>query len=518
MPMSFRFAPVAVECHRHFLGILAQSGFFLAVLSTDVAPLAARGAERPSRPNIVFMLADDLGYGELGCYGQEKIRTPRIDELARGGMRFTQHYSGCAVCAPSRCVLMTGKHTGHSFIRDNLSTPPEGNWPIPTDTVTLVKLLQQSGYVTGGFGKWGLGGPGSTGMPTKQGINRWFGFYCQGKAHNHYPISLWDNDQPFPLDNPDFSTKQKFPADADPTKPENYARYSGTQFAPDLITEQALEFLRQNRSRPFFLYFPSTIPHLALQVPEDSLVPYAGKLDDSPYNGGRGYLPHIMPHAAYAAMVSRLDRHVGQLVDLVRELELEGNTIFVFTSDNGPAYDGDGGTDSDYFHSAAGLRGRKGSLYEGGFRVPLIVAWKGRIAAGSVSDRVSGFEDWLPTILELAGAAERIPADVDGISLLPTLLGSEQPPRPFLYREFPGYGGQQMARMGDWKGVRQHLLPQKKGDQPDLRIELYNLKEDPHEERNVAAEHPEIVARLGKLMKEQHTPSEVFPLAALDKE
>lgn len=479
----------------------------------------AHSAEKTGAPNIVFILADDLGYGDLGCFGQKKIRTPHLDRLAAEGMRLTQHYSGNAVCAPSRCVLMTGLHPGHAFIRNNREAKPEGQFPIPAATLTLGKLLQQQGYVTGAFGKWGLGGPESEGRPLKQGINRFFGYNCQAVAHNFYPTSLWDDETRFPLINPAFAAQQPKLADGvDPLDPKSYAGFSGQVYSADLITEQALKFVRENRDRPFFLYVPTTIPHLALQVPEDGLQEYANAFpDDPPYVGGRGYLPHRTPRAAYAAMVTRMDQHVGKIVSLIRELGLDEQTIYVFSSDNGPLYDKLGGTDCEFFESAGPLRGRKGSLYEGGFREPTLVRWKGHIAAGTTSDRVSGFEDWVPTLLELIGSSDKIPHGLDGISLAPTLLGRNQPARPFLYREFPAYGGQVALRMGDWKGVVQNLLPQGKRPAQPWKMELYNLKDDITESRDVAADYPDVVARIDLIMREQHVPSTEFPFPALDE-
>ncbi|HZN35664.1 MAG TPA: sulfatase-like hydrolase/transferase, partial [Pirellulaceae bacterium] len=281
-------------------------------------------------------------------------------------------------------------------------------------------------------------------------------------------------------------------------------------------------FVKSNKARPFFLYFPSIIPHLALQAPEDAVAEYKGAFPETPYPGGGGYLPNQTPRATYAAMVSRLDKHVGMLVAAVREAGVFDNTIFVFTSDNGPLYGQYAGTDCEFFNSNGGLRGRKGSLYEGGFREPTVIAWKGKIAAGTSSDRVTGFEDWLPTLLELAGLKDKTPAGLDGISFVPTLLGQSQPPRPFLYREFPAYGGQQCVRIGDWKGVRQNLMPggakkAKPAAAPNMRIELYDLKNDWQETKNVSAEHPDVVARIEKLMREQHTPNPEFPFPALDR-
>lgn len=500
---------------RHRLPLLLCIALVTAIEGVASAADSSDAAQRP--PNIVFLLADDLGYGDVGCFGQTKIRTPNIDRLAANGMRLTRHYSGNAVCAPSRCVLMTGKHPGHAFVRNNREMKPEGQYPIPDATVTLAELLKQRGYATGGFGKWGLGGPGSTGEPLKQGFDRFFGYNCQRVAHNYYPTYLWDNDRRLPLNNPDFSAHQKLPDDANPRDPASYEPYQGKDYAPDLIAEQARRFVRENKDRPFFLYFPTTVPHLALQVPDDSLAEYARRFPDEPYTGDRNYLPHLQPRAAYAAMVTRLDREIGRIVDLIRELGLEEQTVFVFSSDNGPLYNRLGGTDSEFFHSAGPLRGFKGSLYEGGFREPTIVGWKGHIAAGGTSDRITGFEDWMPTLLELIGARQITPQDIDGISFAPTLLGRQQEPRPFLYREFPSYGGQQMVRIGDWKGVRQGLMPKGKNAKPDLHIELYNLAEDIGETKDVSAEHPEIIARMERLMREQHTPSPDFPFPALDE-
>jgi arylsulfatase A len=494
---------------RLMLGMLA-----LGTLLSLVAPVRAGGKSR--LPNIVFILADDLGYGELGSYGQKKIKTPNLDKMAAEGMRFTQHYSGSPVCAPSRCVFMTGKHPGHAIVRTNLSTPPEGQHPLPEGTVTLARLLKALGYTTGAFGKWGLGGPGSTGVPGKQGVDQFFGYLCQGKAHNFYPPYLWDNDRKVPLKNTAMKLPDKLPADADPKDPANYKGFIGKEYSPDLIAAQAHKFIRDNKDHPFFLFIPTTVPHLALQVPEDSLAEYRGKWDDPPYVGGNGYLPHHSPRAAYAAMVTRLDKEVGRIMALIKDLGLDEDTIFIFSSDNGPLGGRYAGTDSAFFNSTAGLRGFKGSLYEGGFRVPCIVRWRGRIRPGSTSERVTGFEDWLPTLLDLAGKTKSIPRDIDGISFAPTLLGKAQEARPFLYREFPSYGGQQSVRLGDWTGIRQNLVPNKKGT-PNLHTELYNLRDDPGQKKDVSADHPKVVAQIERIFREQHTPSELFPIPVLDK-
>jgi arylsulfatase A len=500
---------------------------FRILLTAAVLPIAGfKAAQAAERPNIVFMMADDLGYGDVGAFGQKKIRTPNIDQLAKQGMRLTQCYAGNAVCAPSRCVLMTGMHPGHAQVRNNREVQPEGQHPLKEGTPTIPRLLQSAGYVTGGFGKWGLGGPESSGRPLAQGIDRWFGYNCQRKAHSHYPPYLWDNESKLTLNTPGMDGHEKLQAGADPNDPASYAGLTGQVYGMDAITEQAVKFVHDNKAKPFFLYYPTIIPHLALQVPEDSLAEYKDAFPEKPYVGN--YTPHRTPRAAFAAMVTRMDKHVGMLMKAVREAGLEDRTIFVFTSDNGPVFDVSVGDDTDVFNSTRGFRGRKGSLYEAGIREPTIVSWKGHIAAESTTPRVCGFEDWLPTLLELAGAKEKAPMAIDGISFAPTLLGQSQPERPFLYREFPASGGQQSLRISDWKGIRQGLMPgtakgKKKGAEPsktlagaNLHIELYDLKTDPYETKDVSAANPEIVAKIAKLMKEQHTPSPDFPFPALD--
>ncbi len=497
---------------------LDGAGWILALAA--LACLGGAGEARaagPAKPNIVFILADDLGYGDLGCFGQKKIRTPNLDRMAAEGMRFTAHYAGSPVCAPSRCVLLTGRHPGHAFIRDNREVQPEGQLALPAATVTLARLLQQQGYATGAFGKWGLGAPGSEGAPLQQGFDRFFGYLCQRLAHNHYPAYLWDNDRRRPLGNPVFSAHQKLPAGAGTNDPAAYTNFVGREYAPDLILEQARRFVRENRDRPFFLFVPTTIPHLALQVPEDSLREYLGQWPDPPYAGGKSYLPHYSPRAAYAAMITRLDREVGRLLSLVQELGLDERTLFIFTSDNGPLYDQLGGTDTDFFGSAAAWRGRKGSVYEGGLRVPLVVRWPGRVPAGATAGRVTGFEDWLPTLLELAGAAAATPKDIDGFSFAPTLRGEPQAERPFLYREFAGYSGQQWLRMGDWVAVRQNLARLPAGSPLPPLTELYNLQQDPREIGNQAARQPDLLAAMDRLLREQHRPSREFPQPVLDQ-
>ncbi len=433
---------------------------YLLAIFLIATPVIACAAE--SRPNFIFILCDDLGYGDVGSFGQTKIKTPNLDRIAGEGIKLTSHYSGHNVCAPSRCVLLSGRHPGHAYIRENrggLREGKEGQEPVPAGELALPLSLKKSGYTLGCTGKWGLGPVGSSGDPLKQGFDRFYGFNCQAVAHNFYPTHLWSDGLHVALENPKFAAHQKLPPGADINEPASYAGFTGKQYSADLIAEQALEFVRANKGKPFFLYFSTTVPHLALQVPDDSLKQYEGVFPETPYPGGKGYLPNRTPRATYAAMITRMDTEVGRLMALVKELGLDEKTMVIFTSDNGPLYEQLGGTDTDFFASAGNFRGRKGSYYEGGFRVPCIVRWPGKIAAGTTSDHVSGFEDWLPTILELAGAKDAIPAGTDGVSLAPALLGQKQEPRPFLYRESPGYGGQQAVRVGDWKLVRQNLNP-----------------------------------------------------------
>jgi arylsulfatase A len=454
------------------------------------------------KPNIVFILADDLGWGDLGSYGNTKIRTPYLDQMAKEGMRFTQFYAGSPVCAPSRCVLMTGKHGGHAFIRDNRAVRPEGQWPIPATEVTLAELLKAQGYATGAFGKWGLGFVGTEGDPNKQGFDLFYGYNCQAEAHNFYPDHLWRNEQRIVLEG-------------------NNRGLTGKHYSHDLIEAEALQFIRNNKDKPFFLYAPFTIPHLALQVPEDSLAEYVGKWNDPPYDGKNGYLPHPTPRAAYAAMVTRLDRSVGRILALLKELKLDEDTLVVFSSDNGGAF-GEvdretfefkpgrmGGTDYVFFGSTGKFRAFKGSVYEGGIRVPFIARWPGKIKAGMVNEMPAVFYDVLPTLCEVAGA--KPPQNIDGVSILPTLLGKgKQRKHEFLFWDFNGYGGQQAVRIGDWKGVRRNI------HRGNTKIELYNLTGDVGETKDLAAQHPDLVKRIEQIMAAQHVPSALFPLKALD--
>lgn len=469
---------------------------FLAFVVPFLLTPAVWGVEDSSRPpNIILLLTDDLGYAELGSYGQKIIRTPHLDRLAERGMRFTQHYSGQAVCAPSRCVLLTGKHTGRAAIRDNREVKPEGQWPLPPGEVTLAELLKERGYATAAIGKWGLGMTGTDGDPNRQGFDLFFGFNCQRHAHNHYPRYLRRNQEIVRLEG-------------------NDRTLHGEQYSQDLFTSEALSFIEAKREKPFFLYMPFAIPHLSIQVPEASLAEYRGKIPEEEYDHRDSYLKHPHPRAGYAAMITHLDRDIGKILAKVEELGLTEDTLVIFTSDNGPTFRRLGGADSAFFRSAGEFRGLKGSLHEGGIRVPLIASWPGKIPAGTVSDHVSAFWDLLPTLSEAAGV--KAPAGLDGISFLPTLLGqSDQIDHAYLYWEFPSYGGQQALRAGRWKVIRKGLL--RRGPRANPDPELYDLEADPGEEKDIAAEHPEIVERLMGLMRRVRTPSSVYPFPALDR-
>jgi arylsulfatase A len=473
---------------------------FLAVSFTERVLAATT-----DRPNIILIMADDLGYGELGCYGQKWIKTPNLDRLAAEGLRFTQFYSGAPVCAPARCTLMTGKHLGHAAIRNNRQPNDEstsaddygwdfpGQQPLPAEEVTIAELLKAKGYATAAIGKWGLGMGGTSGDPNKQGFDLFYGYLCQVHAHNHYPKYLWRNDKKEILDG-------------------NDATATGKTFSQDKFTEEALKFIRQQAAKadePFFLYLPFIIPHLAIQAPEESLAEYEGQIPETPYKH-QGYIKHRSPHAGYAAMISHMDRAVGKIVALVDELKLAENTLILFTSDNGPTYGRLGGADSDFFNSSGPLRGRKGSVYEGGIREPLIARWKGRIAPGRESDHAAAHWDILPTLCQIAGAEQ--PPGLDGISFAATLFGAgQQKKHEYLYWEFPAYGSQQAVRYGDWKAVRHGV---NKGDPP---FELYDLRADVGEQHDVASDHPDVIENIKRFAAAAHTKSELFPVLASDK-
>jgi len=496
---------------------------FLCPLLALSLPGCTPEAPVPARPNIIYILADDLGYGELGAYGQDKIETPNLDQLTRNGMLFTQHYTGAPVCAPARYMLLTGRHSGHAYIRGNdewdergdvwnfrtVANAPglEGQRPIPDTTVMLPQKLKEAGYTTGMVGKWGLGAPQSKSIPTNMGFDYFYGYNCQRQAHTYYPLHLWENEERVFLANDTVPPGTKLPEGANPYTPESYAAYTQPEYASDRMFEALTEFVHHNRDTSFFLYWATPIPHVPLQAPERWVQYYREKFgEEEPYLGDQGYFPHQYPRAAYAAMISYLDENIGTLIDQLKAEGIYENTLIFFTSDNGPTYAG--GADTEWFDSAGPFgeaygRG-KGFVYEGGIRVPLIASWPGQIPPGSHSDHISIHYDMLATLGQLTGYD--VPADTDGISFLSSLLGKDeqQQKHNFLYWEYPEYGGQIAIRSGDWKLIRRHL----KDDQPPT-LELYNLATDSTEQHNVASQHPERLNAFADIFAREHEKAEV---------
>ena len=443
-----------------------------------------------TKPNVIYILADDLGYGDLSVYGQTNFSTPNIDALAKNGIRFTQHYSSAPVCAPARGSLMTGLHVGHGAVRGNSEVQPEGQQPMPADTFTLAHMFKKAGYATGAFGKWGLGAPGSASEPLKMGFDRFYGFNCQRMAHHYYPYFLWsDNQREVLWGNFGLETQE---------------------YAPDLIQAQALRFVETNKDRPFFLYYAMIQPHAEMLAPEKFMARYRGRfLPESSFKGVDGgpdfrkaaYGSQPEAHAAFAAMVATMDENVGKLMAKLEELGIADNTLVMFTSDNGPHKEG--GHDPDYFKSNGGLRGYKRDLYEGGIRVPMIACWPGNIPAGTVSDHISAFYDVLPTMAQLTG--QPIPEGIDGVSFLPTLLQQgKQDQHDYLYWEFHELNGRVVIRKGNWKGVRYNVAVD-----PNSPLELYDLAKDPGEKNNIAAQNENVVRELNHLIKGARTVSPI---------
>ena len=461
---------------RWMLGLLGSgiSGAALAPLGLN----AGAKAESAKRPNIIFILADDLGYGDLGCYGQEVIRTPNLDRMAGEGVRFTQCYAGSTVCAPSRCCLMTGLHTGHAYVRGNALVP------LRPEDVTVAEILKQAGYTTALIGKWGLGEPETTGVPNRKGFDLFFGYLNQGHAHNSYPTYLWRNEE-----------KVAIEGNVESKEHRGVCAECKT-FSNDLFTREALRFVEEKRNAPFFLYLAYTIPHAnnergaatgdGMETP--SYEPYADK-------------PWPQPQKGHAALITRLDRDVGALLRKLKDLGLDENTVVFFSSDNGTHKEG--GADPQFFKSSGPLRGYKRDLYEGGIRVPMIVRWPGKIKAGAVSEDVWAFWDFMPTAAELAGA--KAPSGLDGVSVAPALLGGKQEAHPPLYWEFHERGFTRAVRMGDWKAVSLG---------PDKSLELYDLKADVGETQNVADKHPEIVKRIEDCFRTAWSESDHWPAKA----
>ncbi|MBI1226880.1 MAG: sulfatase-like hydrolase/transferase [Bacteroidetes bacterium] len=458
------------------------------------------------KPNIIYIYADDLGYGELGCYGQEKIKTPNLDKMAAEGMKFTQHYASAPVCAPSRCMLLTGKHSGHSYIRGNYELggfPDEkegGQMPLPEGIPTLPKMLQKADYATACIGKWGLGMANTTGNPNAQGFDYFYGYLCQKQAHNYYPTHLWENGHWDTLANPPLLVHQKF-AEGE-NDPAAFLKFIRKDFAPDKLGEKAIDFIQDNKAKPFFLYLPLTIPHVSLQVPQSALAQYPESWDSVAYLGQRSYCPVLRPRATYAAMITYMDSIVGQIMLTVKQLGLEGNTLVMFSSDNGATFDV-GGVDTEFFNSTGGLRGRKMDLWEGGIRIPFIAWWPGKVPAGKTSDLPSVQFDLMATLADLLHL-ESPPND--GISMLPTMLGSHvaQAKHPFLYFEFPERSGQVAIRMGNWKGVKSNMKKDK-----NAAWEVFDLENDPAETTDLAAQQPDLVQEFETILQREHRNSHV---------
>ena len=441
----------------------------LSLMAAGGSAAPAAGTNRP--PNVIFILADDLGYGDLGCYGQKQIQTPNLDRMAAEGMKFTRCYAGSTVCAPSRAALMTGQHTGHCRIRGN------STMPLAPEDVTVAEVLKNVGYQTAAIGKWGLGLEHSTGHPNLQGFDEWFGYLDQVHAHNYYPEFLWRNDRKLLL--------------------EKNLNGNQVTYSHDWFTTAALNFIGLKRDRPFFLYLAYTIPHAYSEMKTNGMpVP-----SDAPYTGASW--PPVEKNKA--AMITRMDRDIGRLFERLKNLKLDENTIVFFSSDNGPHQEG--GVHPAFFHSSGPFRGIKRDLYEGGIRVPMLVRWPGQIKPDSVSEQIWAFWDFLPTVAELAGA--KAPEAIDGFSILPALLGKAQTQQhAFLYWEFHEGGSKQAVRMGDWKAIRLD---------PGQPLELYNLETDPAERDNVANAHPEIIQRIENYLATARTESTAWPLKSSSK-
>ena len=460
---------------------------FLKSASLGAAALALprrTPAAKQRRPNIIYIMVDDLGYGDLSCFGQKKFQTPNLDKMAAEGVKFTDYYAGSTVCAPTRCVLMTGVHTGHAYVRGNREVRPEGQAPMPADIFTIPRMLKKAGYATGMFGKWGLGAPGSPSDPVEH-FDVFYGYNCQREAHTFYPGHLWSNDKKVKLD--------------------------GKTYSADLISDQLLEFVRNNKDRPFFAYVPLTIPHAAMHVPEEDHAPFREKVPEFENRIGRYRGPEVKnPIAAFAGMVTRLDRHIGQLMALLKELGIDDNTVVSFTSDNGPHKEG--GHNPAFFDSNGPLKGYKRDLYEGGIRVPFIARWPGKIQPGTTCDVPVAMWDVMPTVAEIARIDP--PKDTDGISYLPALLGrtAEQKRHEYLYWEFFEQGGKQAVRWGKWKAVRLNVHKDRTSTP-----QLYDLSRDIGETKNVAAQNPEVVSKLAGFMEEAHADSPLWTFGAKKK-
>ena len=486
--------------------------------------------QESNKPNIILFFYDDLGYGEIGVYGQKIIKTRNIDDLAKNGLRFTNFYSGSPVCAPSRSILLTGLHGGHTKIRGNheygsrgdvwdyakMSEDPnlEGQYPIGESELIFPKLLKGVGYSNGMVGKWGLGPPNSNSIPTKMGFDYFYGYNCQRMAHNLYPPHLWENESRDMLDNKVISPKLKLKPGQNPYDENNYKVFNQNDFAPDKMHIKAQEFIENNYDNPFFLYYASPIPHAPLQAPKYLIDKYREIIgDEEPYLGNVGYFPTRYPRATYAAMIEYIDIQVGEIIAQLKRLNIYDNTVILLTSDNGPTYAG--GVDFEYFNSTGIFQNKpdrmKGYTYEGGVRVPFVVSWPKKIRSGRVVDDVSISYDLFATISELSGVDE--PYSTDGISLVDLFTDENiSLDREYIYWEFPSYGGQQAARMGDFKALRTDI---KKGND---KIELYNLSEDIREQTDISSENPEIIKKFNDIFDREHIKSDIkrFQMGYID--
>jgi arylsulfatase A len=478
-----------------------KKGLFFALMAVSSLALGQQ------KPNVIYIYADDLGYGELGVYGQTKIKTPFLDAMAKEGIRFTQHYTSAPVCAPARCMLMTGVHAGHSYIRGNYElggfadNKEGGQMPLPENTFTIAKLMKNAGYQTALVGKWGLGMSNSTGNPNQQGFDYAYGFLDQKQAHNLYPTHLWENGKWDTLRN-SYQLVHEYQNKKLALDSIDFEKFKGKDYAATKMMEKALGFIEKNKAKPFFLYLPLPLPHLSLQAPEEEIKAYQGKFEETIYTGQKGgYVPTKYPRATYAAMISYLDKQVGRVMATLKKLQIDENTLVIFSSDNGATFDV-GGVDTEFFNSVGGLRGRKQDLYEGGIREPMIARWPAKIKAGRLSNHPSAQFDVMATLGELTG--QKIPVHTDGISFLPTLLGQKQKTHPFLYFEFPEKSGQVAVRIGNFKGVKSQLKKNKQAP-----WELFDLANDPSESHDIAKNHPEILKQMDEIVKNQHRPSHI---------
>ena len=489
------------------LTVVKGSLFFGCAPADEARSYSNPFKERDTRPNIIWIMADDLGYGDLGSYGQETLRTPRLDQMAEEGIQFTQFYAGHTICAPTRSSLMTGQHTGNTPIRGNSSAITGERVPLLPEHTTVAEVLQQAGYTTGMMGKWGLGEPGTTGTPNRKGFDHFVGFKNQRRAHIYYPEWIWHNENRLVLTG-NRDVLEMYPElDVYPNDPQAVPERRMEQYTEDIYQKEAKKFIRAHREGPFFLYLPIQIPHAELTVPDgpwwDPYLDDNGNsiFDEVPYPDGHArYIGTDKPFATFAAMVTYMDRNVGALLDLLEELEIDENTLVFFTSDNGPH--NEGGYNPEYFNSGGPLRGRKRDLYEGGIRVPMISWMPGTVPAGRVSDQIWAMWDFLPTAAELARTGP--PSNIDGISMVNALLDQPQEDAEYLYWEYlRNDQSKQAVRFGDWKAVRNNTY---------LPTELYDLSNDIGEENDLADQYPDIVARAEELFRTARTDNPEYPL------